>query len=146
MVAVAHKMWSLTSGSFYTALTRKTLVFWIGGRLPEVVADECWSHVEVRLSILGCLACMSYIAKVWDDVIGKEQQGRLKTTQWIKGIKFFLGVSCFTFVKAFRYLGNSYVGKAIHDFFLTFYCTLKTINFCLFFITSRLTMTDEALT
>ena len=32
--------------------------------MPEVVADECWSHVEVRLSILGCLACMSYIAKV----------------------------------------------------------------------------------
>ena len=90
VVAVAHKMRSLTSGSFYTALTRKTLVVWIGGRLPEVVADECWSHVEVRLSILGCLAGMTYIEKVGDDVIGKEQQGRLKTIQWFKGINFFL--------------------------------------------------------
>ena len=98
--------------------------------MPEVVADECWSHVEVRLSILGCLACMTYIEKVGDDVIGKEQQGRLKTIQLFKGINFFfLGVSCFTFVRTFRYPRNSYVGKAIHDFFLTFYCTLKTVNF-----------------
>ena len=57
--------------------------------MPEVVADECWSHVEVRLSILGCLACMTYIEKVGDDVIGKEQQGRLKTIQLFKGINFF---------------------------------------------------------
>ena len=121
VVAVAHKMWSLTSGSFYRALTRKPLEFWIGSRLPEVVADECWTHVEVRLSILGCLACMSYIEKVGDDVIGKEQQGRLKTIQWFKGIKFFfVGVLCFTFVRTFRYPRNSYVGKAIHHFFSLF--------------------------
>ena len=46
--------------------------------------------MEVRLSILGCLAYMSYIEKVGDDVIGKEQQGRLKTIQRFKGINFFL--------------------------------------------------------
>ena len=33
-----------------------------------MVADKCWSHMEVRLSILGCLAYMSYIEKVGDDV------------------------------------------------------------------------------
>ena len=46
-----------------------------------MVAVKCWSHMEVRLSIPGCLAYMSYIEKVGDDVIGKEQQGRLKTIQ-----------------------------------------------------------------
>ena len=62
-----------------------------------MVADECWSHVEVRLSILGCLACMTYIEKVGDDVIGKEQQGRLKTIQLFKGINFFSGGFMFYF-------------------------------------------------
>ena len=62
-----------------------------------MVADECWSHVEVRLSILGCLACMTYIEKVGDDVIGKEQQERLKTIQRFKGINFFLWEFMFYF-------------------------------------------------
>ena len=30
-------------------LTGKILVFWIGGRLCEVVAYKRWSHMEVRL-------------------------------------------------------------------------------------------------
>ena len=36
-------------GSNYKALTAKICVFWIAGRLWEVVAYERWSHVEVRL-------------------------------------------------------------------------------------------------
>ena len=39
----------LRAGSNYRALTGKNLVFWIGGRLWEVVAYERWSHMEVRL-------------------------------------------------------------------------------------------------
>ena len=31
------------------ALTGKILVFWIGGRLWEVVAYKRWSHMEVQL-------------------------------------------------------------------------------------------------
>ena len=38
VVAVANKRWSFTRGSNYRALIRKNLVFWIGGRLREVVA------------------------------------------------------------------------------------------------------------
>ena len=30
-------------------LTTKNLVFWIGGRLWEVVAYKRWSHMEVQL-------------------------------------------------------------------------------------------------
>ena len=33
----------------YGALTGKNLVFWIGGRLWEVVVYERWSHMEVQL-------------------------------------------------------------------------------------------------
>ena len=36
-------------GSNYRAMAVKNLVFWIGGRLWEVVANERWSHLEVRL-------------------------------------------------------------------------------------------------
>ena len=64
---------------------------------------------------------MTYIEKVGDDVIGKEQQGRLKNIQWFKGINFFfVGVLYFTFVRTFRYPQNSYFGKAIRDFFSLF--------------------------
>ena len=38
MVAVAYRRWSFTRGSNCKALTGKILVFWIGGRLREVVA------------------------------------------------------------------------------------------------------------
>ena len=38
MVAVAYRRWSFTRGSNCKALTGKILVFWIGGRLWEVVA------------------------------------------------------------------------------------------------------------
>ena len=68
---------------------------------------------------------MSYIKKIWDDVIGKEQQGRLKTRQRFNGIILFSGGSCFTFVRIFRYLRKSYVGKAIHDFFSHFLLYFK---------------------
>ena len=49
MVAVAYRRWSFTTGSNCRALTGNALVFWIGGRLWEVVAYEKWSHMEVRL-------------------------------------------------------------------------------------------------
>ena len=37
MLAVPYRRWSLTRGSNWKALTGKVLVFWIGGRLKEVV-------------------------------------------------------------------------------------------------------------
>ena len=49
VVAAAYRRWSFTRGSNCKALTEKVLVFWIGGRLCEVVADERRSHMEVRL-------------------------------------------------------------------------------------------------
>ena len=49
VVAVAYRRWSFTRGSNCKALTGKVLVFWLGGRLWEVVAYERWSHNEVRL-------------------------------------------------------------------------------------------------
>ena len=48
MVAVAYRRWSFTRSSNCMSLTGKVLVFWIGGRLWEVVAYERWSHMEVR--------------------------------------------------------------------------------------------------
>ena len=47
MVAVAYRRWSFTKGSNCKALTGEVLVFWISGRLWEVVAYERWSHMEV---------------------------------------------------------------------------------------------------
>ena len=41
--------WSFTRGSSCKAFTGKILLFWIGGRLWEVIAYERWSHMEVRL-------------------------------------------------------------------------------------------------
>ena len=38
VVAVAYRRWSFTRGSTSTALTGKVFLFWIGGRLWEVVA------------------------------------------------------------------------------------------------------------
>ena len=40
VVAVAYDRFSFTRGSYYRALTGKNLVFWIGGRLGEVVAHR----------------------------------------------------------------------------------------------------------
>ena len=40
VVAVAYRRWSFTRVSNCKALTGKVLVFWIGGRLWEVVAYE----------------------------------------------------------------------------------------------------------
>ena len=40
MVAVAYRGWSFARGPNCKALTGKILVFWIGGRLWEVVAYE----------------------------------------------------------------------------------------------------------
>ena len=51
MVAVAYRRWSFTTCSNCRALTGNVLVFWIGGRLWEVVAYEKWSHMEVRLNL-----------------------------------------------------------------------------------------------
>ena len=56
MVAVAYRRWSSTRGSNYKALTGEILVFWIGGRLWELVAYEWWSHMEVRRYLNSYLA------------------------------------------------------------------------------------------
>ena len=37
------------------ALAGEILVFWIGGRLWAVVADERWSHMEVQLYLFSVL-------------------------------------------------------------------------------------------
>ena len=49
MAAVAYRVWLFTRGSNCNAFTGKVLVFWIGGRLREVVAYERGLHMEVRL-------------------------------------------------------------------------------------------------
>ena len=46
MVAVAYKRWSFTRGSNCKAFTDKSLVFWIGGLLWEVVAYRWWSSTR----------------------------------------------------------------------------------------------------
>ena len=49
MVMVAYRVFFkiFTRGSNCKALTGKILVFWMGGRLREVVASERWLHMEV---------------------------------------------------------------------------------------------------
>ena len=56
MVAVAYRRWSFTRGSNCKALTGEILVFWIGGRLWELVTYEWWSHMEVRRYLNSYLA------------------------------------------------------------------------------------------
>ena len=53
VVAVAYSGWSFTGGFNCKALTRKILVFWIDGRLWEVVAYQRWSLMEVRPSLVN---------------------------------------------------------------------------------------------
>lgn len=48
-VATAFERWSFMRVSSNMALTRKILLFWIYGRLGEVIANETWTHMEVRL-------------------------------------------------------------------------------------------------
>ena len=50
----------------------------------------------------------------------KSSKGGLRLYNDLKVLIFFVGVLCFTFVRTFRYPRNSYVGKAIHDFFSLF--------------------------
>jgi len=45
----SYRKWTFTKGSNCEALTGKVLVFWIGGRLWEVVAYDRWFHIEVQL-------------------------------------------------------------------------------------------------
>ena len=52
MEVVPHERWSFTSGSVYSNLGGKSLEFWIGGHLWEVVPYGRWSHMEVRLYYL----------------------------------------------------------------------------------------------
>ena len=49
MVMVAYRVFFFifTRGSNCKALTGKILVFWMGGRLREVVVYERWLHMEV---------------------------------------------------------------------------------------------------
>ena len=49
MVVVAYRRLSFTRGSYCKALSGKILVFWIGGRLWEVVAYARRSHMEIKL-------------------------------------------------------------------------------------------------
>ena len=46
--AVAYRSLSITRSCNCKALSGKVWVFWIGGRLWEVVAYERWLHMEVR--------------------------------------------------------------------------------------------------
>ena len=45
VVAVAYGRWSFSRNSNCYFLTGKVLVFWVGGRLFEVVAYERWWHM-----------------------------------------------------------------------------------------------------
>ena len=47
VVAVTDWGWAFTISSNFKALTGKILVFWIAGRLWEVVIYEKWSQMEV---------------------------------------------------------------------------------------------------
>ena len=63
VVGVAYRRWSFTRGSNCKALTEKVLVFWISGRLQQMVAYERWSHIEVRLYFQGGKTfCASFCA------------------------------------------------------------------------------------
>ena len=46
VVSVAYRECSFAGGSNCKALAKKSLVFWIGGRLLEVVAYKRWSHMQ----------------------------------------------------------------------------------------------------
>ena len=48
-----HEVQSFYRGSNCKALAGKILVFWIDGRLCEVVAYERWSLMEVRLYVVN---------------------------------------------------------------------------------------------
>ena len=50
MVAVVYRRWSFTTGSNYKALTGNVSVFWIGGRLREVVAHGGSTEFECHIS------------------------------------------------------------------------------------------------
>ena len=49
VVSVAYRGCSFAGGSNCKALAKKSLVFWIGGRLLEVVAYKRWSHMQPGL-------------------------------------------------------------------------------------------------
>ena len=51
----------------------------------------------------------------------------------LKVLNFFCGVLCFTFVRTFRST-KQLCWESYSWFFLTFYCTLKTVNFWLFLL------------
>ena len=58
MVAVAYRRWSFTRGTNRKALSGKILVFWIGGRLWEVVARGGWTvFVHLIAADLMLLTC-----------------------------------------------------------------------------------------
>ena len=56
VVAVAYERWSFTRGSNCRLLTGKNLVFWIGGRLREVVARGGSTIRTLKLASVPSLA------------------------------------------------------------------------------------------
>ena len=50
MVVGAYRRWLFLRGFNCKALTGKTSVFWIGGHLWKVAANERWSYMEVQLN------------------------------------------------------------------------------------------------
>ena len=46
MAMVTYRRWSFTRGSNCKALMGKVLVFWIGGRVWDLVAYERWLKME----------------------------------------------------------------------------------------------------
>ena len=138
-VTVAHKMWSVTSGSNFDW---KNLVICIDGSLWEVVAHEWWAHMEVWLSILGCLAYLSYIEKVWGDVRTAREAQDYK---WLRVLNFSLGFHFWLLSKP-SLSTNQWVWESYSWFFLLLFFSFNTVKFLAIFVTSLLIRTDEALT
>ena len=125
-VTVTHKMWSVTGGSNFDW---KNFGICIDGRLWEVVAHEWWAHMEVCwLYILGCLAYMSYIEKVWSDVrTAREAQGY----KWLRVLNFSLGFH-FLLLSKPSLSTKQWCWESYSWFFLLFFLLLIQWNFRLY--------------
>ena len=55
VVAVAYRRWSFTRGSNCKVLSGKVLVFWIGGRLWEVVTNGGSTYSEMFITAVSVL-------------------------------------------------------------------------------------------
>ena len=65
VVAVTYLRWSFTRGSNYWDMTWENLVFWIGGRLQEVVAHG--GSTVIQNSLIATTMIMVVYERVNDD-------------------------------------------------------------------------------